>query len=424
VELHADRVAEIAHRPVAELRRRDVAIALLSVPSEDALASLPVIRRGLLAAGNPLSAPFWQSAEAILHKISERDATFGDVHGWLEATGTEPTGIIGLHVWEEPSARSPLQEEMHARLVSHLEEQLAAGEIDPDRLATGDQAARQEYLSLQERWMTTPLPDGRIPMTALLDEQDEAFLADWAAADAEARTALQSVLDRVGARPLPAGELMSAAGRLRAAIARPGGPGQMLVSFSGRTAEALPTDDAELWLTLATSVAAPEGDPLSQEDREFARAMEWAEDEDLDDSDGSGADGEPDELSAAIAAVCALDHFDWLAVMSALVTGGPGTPASAADLARYVRDFDPDEVIGLELASNADAVAEADEDVEYGDPDYEGGEFDDFDELSIEGLFLHVTAMWSVLGAIDEDDRLTALGWWGLPEAMRRAWTE
>ena len=33
VELQADRVAEIAHRPVAELRRRDVAIALLSVPA-------------------------------------------------------------------------------------------------------------------------------------------------------------------------------------------------------------------------------------------------------------------------------------------------------------------------------------------------------------------------------------------------------
>ena len=56
---------------------------------------------------------------------------------------------------------------------------------------------------------------------------------------------------------------------------------------------------------------------------------------------------EPDEMSAAIAAVCALDHFDWLAVMSALVTGGPGTPASAADLARYVRDFDPDKIIGF-----------------------------------------------------------------------------
>ena len=53
-----------------------------------------------------------------------------------------------------------------------------------------------------------------------------------------------------------------------------------------------------------------------------------------------------------------------------------------------------------------------------GEPDY------DFDELSIEGLFLHVVALWSVLGAIDHDDRLTSLGWWGLPEAMQRAWAD
>jgi hypothetical protein len=428
VELQADRVAEIAHRPVSDLRRRDVAIALLSVPAEDALASLPGIRRGLLAAGNPLSAPFWESAETILHKISEHDATFGDVHSWLEASGTEPTGIIGLHVWEEPSARSPLQEEMHSRLVGYLEERLAAGEIDPDQLATGDDAARQDYLALQERWMTTPLPDGRVPMSVLLDEQDEAFLADWAAADAEARAALQSVLGRVGNRPLPAADLSSAAGRLRADIARPGWPGQMLVAFSGRTADVLPADDAELWLSLATSVAAPQGDPLSEEDREFARAMEWAEDEDLKfgRDDDPGVDSEPDELSAAITAVCALDHFDWLAVMSALVTGGPGTPASAADLARYVRDFDPDEVIGLKVAGASDAVLDEDEDEDVpGSDDSDLDEYeDDFDELSIEGLFLHVTAMWSVLGAIDEDDRLTPLGWWGLPEAMRRAWLE
>jgi hypothetical protein len=114
--------------------------------------------------------------------------------------------------------------------------------------------------------------------------------------------------------------------------------------------------------------------------------------------------------------------------MSALVTGGPGTPASAADLARYVRDFDPDEVIGLKVAAAGDAVRDEDDDTEFGGQDVAGGDLgdyeDDFDELSIEGLFLHVTAMWSVLGAIDEDDRLTPLGWWGLPEAMRRAWTE
>ena len=127
VELEADRVAELAGRPLGELRRRDVAIALLSVAPDDALRSLPGLRRGLLAAGNPLSAPFWDSAEAILQKIKDQEATFGDVHGWLEATGTEPTGIIGLHVWEEPAQRSSLQEEMHARLVSYLEECLAAG---------------------------------------------------------------------------------------------------------------------------------------------------------------------------------------------------------------------------------------------------------------------------------------------------------
>ena len=132
-----------------------------------------------------------------------------------------------------------------------------------------------------------------------------------------------------------------------------------------------------------------------------------------------------------MAAVCALDHFDWLAVMSALVTGGPGTPASAADLARYVRDFDPGEVAGLDDEDEDDEEADDEDDEDdYEDETLDSADLDeldelgDFDELSIEGLFLHVTAMWSVLGAIDEDDRLTALGWWGLPGAMQRAWTE
>jgi hypothetical protein len=138
-------------------------------------------------------------------------------------------------------------------------------------------------------------------------------------------------------------------------------------------------------------------------------------------------------MSAAMAAVAALDHFDWLAVMSALITGGPGTPASAADLARYVSDFDPGELAGFEDEDEDEEDDEDEVDLEE-EPDSAGfgdfddaddlEEFDEFDELSVEGLFLHVTAMWSVLGAIDEDDRLTPLGWWGLPEAMQRAWSE
>ena len=125
-------MADLAGRPLSRLTRRDVALALLTVPSADALASLPGIRRGMLAAGNPLSAVFWSSAEAILHKISDGDATVGDLRTWLEATGTEPNGIIGLHVWDEQSERSQLAAEMHTRLVSHLEERLAAGEIDTE----------------------------------------------------------------------------------------------------------------------------------------------------------------------------------------------------------------------------------------------------------------------------------------------------
>jgi hypothetical protein len=439
VELEANRVAEISGRPLGELRRRDVAIALLSVAPDDAITSLPGLRRALLAAGNPMSAPFWDSAEKILEKIAEHEATFGDVHGWLEATGTEPTGIIGLHVWEEPAHRSPLQEEMHARLVSYLEERLAAGDIEPDRLAAGETQARRDYVAIQEQWMTSPLPDGRVPMNVLLDEQDEAFLADWAAAEADALNALRALLSHVGERPLPKADLQAAAVKLRSDIARPGWPGQMLVSFSGRNEQTLPPDDTELWLTLATSVASPQGDPMSEEDKEFARAMEWAEADDLafgkpgDDVDDSD-DEEPDEMSAAMAAVCALDHDDWLAVMTALVSGGPGTPASAADLARYVRDYEP----GVEppVVAAADAVGgdpefASEDDPEFApvdDPEFAPGDdefgYDDYDELSIEGLFLHVTAMWSVLGAIDADDRLTPLGWWGLPEAMQRAWSD
>lgn len=35
-----------------------------------------------------------------------------------------------------------------------------------------------------------------------------------------------------------------------------------------------------------------------------------------------------------------------------------------------------------------------------------------------------VTELWRLLGAVDGDERLTRLGWWGLPEALRRAWAD
>jgi hypothetical protein len=392
VTLEADRVANLANRPLNELTRRDVALALLRVPSADALASLPGIRRGMLAAANPLSAVFWSSAEAILQQIADGEATVGDVRTWLEATGTEPNGIIGLHVWDDQSERSQLAAEMHTRLVSYLEEQLAAGAIDPDLLATADQAACRRYIELQERWMTSALPDGRVPMDALLDEKDEEFLAEWDAADAEALAAMQALLDQVGDRPRPDEELREASARLRDFIAKPGWPGQLLIECGGVRAKDLPADDGELWLGLAAGVASPQG------------------------SDDWGAPGEsrsePHEMDSAIAAICAIDHFDWLAVITALAVGGPGTSASAEDLAAYVRDYDPDD------GERGDDEDEADFEL----ADLDTAEDDDFDELGMEELFLPVTVLWQTLGAIDGQQRLTPLGWWGLPEAIRLVW--
>jgi hypothetical protein len=396
VNLDADRVAELAARPLSELTRRDVALALLAVPSADALVSLPAIRRGLLAAGNPLSAVFWSSAEAVLHKINDNDATVGDVRTWLEATGTEPNGIIGLHVWDDQSERSQLAAEMHTRLVSHLEDRLAAGEIDPDLLVAADPAACRAYIGLQERWMTSPLPDGRVPMDVLLDEKDEEFLAEWDAADAEALAAVGELLDQVGDRPRPAEDLRVAATRLREHIATGGWPGELLIECGGMRAADLPSDDVELWLRLAAGVASPEG------------SDDWTQEP------GPGqieTEGDLSETDSAVAAICAIDHFDWLAVITALATGGPGTSASAADLAGYVRDYDPDD-------GELDVDDEDDDDYDLDDLDDDA----EFDELGMEGLFLPVTSLWQVLGAIDQEDCLTPLGWWGLPEAMRRVW--
>jgi hypothetical protein len=396
VNLEADRVADLAGRPLGRLTRRDVALALLTVPSANALASLPGLRRGMLAAGNPLSAVFWSSTEAVLHKIDDGVATVGDVRTWLEATGTEPNGIIGLHVWDDQSERSQLAAEMHTRLVSHLEERLAAGEIDPDLLATADPAAGQAYIELQDRWMTSVLPDGRVPMNVLLDEEDEEFLAEWDAADAQALAATQALLDRVGDRPLPREELRRASARLRRDLARPGWPGRLLVECSGLRPADLPADDTELWLRLAAGVADPQG------------PEDWAEPEADEESETEN------ETESELTAICAIDHFDWLATVTALAEGGPGTAASAADLAAYVRDYDPGEPDDGPPA----AAAEDDE----GEDAFFAADDGDFDDLTMEGLFLPVTSLWQVLGAIDDDERLTALGWWGLPEAMLRVW--
>ena len=334
-----------------------------------------------------MSAPFWAATEGVLSALRDGTAQAGDIREWLEATGTEPGSMIGLHVWDEAPEQSQLQADMHAMLVRHLEEKQAAGEIDPDQLLAGDIAAHRAYLAVQEEWMATALPDGRVPMDVLLDEQDAEFMADWAAADTEALAELQAVLAEVGERPLPADQLTLACDAARTALAHPGLTGRLLAACGGAAEQALPGNDQDLWLTLAAGVVSPAGEAE-------APAGPY----------GLGPDGladdETDEVSLALAALCALEHIDWLAAISTLTKGGPGTPASATDMARYVRDY-----------CAADGMPD--------DPGYDG----DVDEPAIGELFSYVESLWEVLGATDAAQRLTPLGWWGLPKALQKAWS-
>lgn len=370
--LDAQRIAALADRSVEALTRRDVARGLLAVPAVDALAALPILRRQMLAVGNPLSAAFWDSADATMRKIADGSATVGDVQDWLEATGSEPASMIGLHVWDDEDERSPLQAEMHGLLVTHLEELVSNQTIDPDRLAAGDATVLREHRRLQEEWMTSELPDGRVPMWAVSDEEDDKFLAEWDAAEAEALTELRAALAELPDRPQPEADLRRACGRIRDVMTDSAWPAELLAACGGVDSQNLPGEDLELWLTLAAGIVTPQNDLT-------------------DDDDGENEpDGELSEDEEALVALCALDHNDWLAAIAALARGGPGTPASEDDLGRYLSEYDPDD-----FDDQADAAA---------------------------GMFLHAVALWRVLGAVDDADRLTPLGWWGLPEALQRAW--
>jgi hypothetical protein len=320
---------------------------------------MPGLRRELLAARNPFSATFWESAEAVLGRIAQGAATVGEVHGWLEATGTEPTTIIGLHVWEDESARTPLAHEFHDLLVTHLEERLAAGVIDSDRLLADDPAATREYRELQERWMTSPLPDGRVPMNELLDEADEDFFAEWDAAEQAAADELRDILAELGERPRPDAALQTACWGLRTALKRGGRLADLLRAGGGADPSNLDSDDAQLWLRLAAGVVNPLAEPPE--------------------------DSLADELSAT-----ALDHEEWLEAVVALARGGPGTRSSAEDLARFAAGAQDD-----------------------------GGDID-----VLAGWFTAVVEQWQMLGAVNEREQLTPLGWWGLPEALLQAWSQ
>ena len=103
-------------------------------------------------------------------------------------------------------------------------------------------------------------------------------------------------------------------------------------------------------------------------------------------------DDPPDSIPLDDLSATALEHGEWLWAVEALARGGPGTRASAEDLARFT-------------AGASD----------------NGDDSNDIEVLA--DWFRPVVQLWQLLGALDDGERLTALGWWGLPESLSQAWS-
>ncbi|MER6946349.1 hypothetical protein ABT294_20175 [Nonomuraea sp. NPDC000554] len=376
-----DFVCTHAGRPAPDLTRRDVARALLAVPSGVALVALPDLRRALLAMGNPLSSPFWESARAALSSIESGAATVGDVQRWAESTGSEPILMTPSYfVWPEEEERGPVAEEMFARLVAYLEERIDAGDVDPDALAGGDLPARRAYEELQEEWLSTPLPDGRVPGFAVNDEQDEELFAVWDEEEAFALSELRRIIGELPMQPdLPIGELRRAGTRLRELLGLPGYPANVLRACAGFDDQPMPDDDEELWLAVAAGITGPVSD-LSEEGDTLEEFTDL--------------EGELSYEDTVLANLCAIQHADWLAAVAALARLGPGVLASPERVARLIGESEDIDVDEYEV-----------------------------DDLATESLFQPVVGLWAYLGIVNEDDVLTPLGWWGLPKALERAWS-
>ncbi len=161
-------------------------------------------------------------------------------------------------------------------------------------------------------------------------------------------------------RRVPDDELRRAVAALRDGA---GDPARRLL-FDAADLDALPDDDAALWTALAAAVVEPQGEPEIPADVEAA----WA----------------------------ALEPADWAGAVIELVRAGIGQPA------------EPDDLIALIERC----------------PEIEGPELSDDDVEVLATAFGTVVELWAALGAVDADHRLTALGRWGLPEALRLAWAE
>lgn len=191
------------------------------------------------------------------------------------------------------------------------------------------------------------------------EEDEEDFLAAWEQQRRDAWEVVETAVAEVDRRRDDAG-LARAADQLRRAADSNQWPYDVL--WAAASAPDPTEDDETLWISVAAGVVEPQGD-LPVED-EVASA--WI----------------------------ALEPADWAGAIIELTRAGIGQSAKPEDLVPLIERC----------------------------PEIEGPAFSSEDSTVIALGFSTVVELWRVIGALDQDFRLTALGRWGLPEGLRRAW--
>jgi tetratricopeptide (TPR) repeat protein len=193
------------------------------------------------------------------------------------------------------------------------------------------------------------------------EEEVEEFLAAVEQAQREAARLVARALPDLQATEPPAAELAAYSEQLRAGLSGGGWPYEYISNAAGWDKDGLPAEARELWLEATAALISPYEEP--------------------------GMDPEEE------ASVMALEHADWLGAVVGLARGGVGASAAPEALVSYINEC----------------------------PEVDGA-IEDEDAGVVEMAFELVLPTWEATGAIDPHWRLTALGEWGLPRALVRAW--
>jgi len=190
-------------------------------------------------------------------------------------------------------------------------------------------------------------------------EDDSAFAAAWEEARADAWEVVAKAVAPLKRR-VDRQALARVARALRDHVGEQRAPYDLL--WAAADVPELPDDDVELWTTLAAAVVEPRGQLPVDMDVESA----WT----------------------------ALEPADWAGAVIELTRAGVGQSARPGTL--------------------VDLIAHC--------PEVDGPAFTADDVDTLELALTPVVDLWRVLGVVDDRHRLTALGVWGLSEALHTAW--